>query len=90
VSTKSQAAGRSGRRVLFVVYAGIVGVAAAMGFVLGLINPQGLDPVLYGFIDLPPTPLGMAVFGIGTIGLGLGVLLAIVAFVAARFDDDAV
>jgi hypothetical protein len=32
----------------------------------------------------------MAVFGIGTIGLGLGVLLAIVAFVAARFDDDAV
>lgn len=76
--------------MLVVVYAGIVGVAATMGFVLGLINPEGLDPTLFGFVDLPPTPLGMAVFGIVTIGLGLGVLLGLVAYVAARFDDDAV
>ena len=77
----------SGRRVIYAVYAAVVSIAALMGFILGTINPEGLDPTLFFVIDLPPTPVGMVIFGVSTIGLGLGVLMLVVAYVADRFDD---
>jgi len=76
-----------GRRVVIVVYAGVLAVAALMGIVIGVVDPDGLDPTLLFLVDLPATPLGMAVFGVTTIGLALGVLLVAVAVVADRFDD---
>jgi hypothetical protein len=37
-------------------------------------------------VQLPASPLGMAAYGMITVALGLGVLLGVVAYVAARFD----
>ncbi|MCU4716572.1 DUF7520 family protein [Halapricum hydrolyticum] len=77
----------SGRRVIYIVYAAIVSIAALMGFILGTINPEGMDPTLFFVVDLPATPVGMVIFGVSTIGLGLGALLLLVAYVADRYDD---
>jgi hypothetical protein len=65
----------------------VLGVAATMGALLGYVNPEGMDPQLFFLIDLPATPLGMAVFGVVTVGVGLGLLLLAVRFVS-RYDDD--
>jgi hypothetical protein len=42
---------------------------------------------LFGFIQLPPTPVGMAVYGGVTIATLLGVLLLGVVYVSGRYDD---
>ncbi|QSG09701.1 putative membrane protein [Halapricum desulfuricans] len=76
--------------MIYAVYAAIVSIAALMGFVLGAINPEGMDPTLFFVVDLPATPVGMVIFGVSTVGVGLGVLLLLVAFVADRYDDAAV
>lgn len=85
----SASTARPGRRVIYVVYAVVVAIAGLMGFLIAVIRPEDLDPTLFGFIDLPPTPVGMVVFGVVTVGLGLGVLLIAVSIVADRLDDAA-
>ncbi|MUV88882.1 cox cluster protein [Halapricum sp. CBA1109] len=89
MSTQTSTVGWEGRRVVYAIYAGVVGIAALMGFVIGLIQPENLDPELFGVIQLPPTPVGMVVFGVVYVGLGVGILLLAVAVVADRFDDAA-
>jgi hypothetical protein len=81
---------RRGNRIVLVVYAIIVAVTGVMGFVIGTIRPQNLDPKLFAVIDLPPTPFGMALYGMVTIAVILGVLLLAVRYVAGRYDTDAV
>ncbi|MFB6182994.1 MAG: cox cluster protein [Haloarculaceae archaeon] len=78
----------SGRRVVLIVYATAVGVAAMLGLILGVARPVALDPVLFGVIQLPPTPLGMVAFGVVHVGVGLGVLLVAIHEVGKRFDRD--
>lgn len=78
---------RGGRRLVVTIYVVIVLLTAGIGFVLGTIAPQGLNPVLFGVIALPPTPLGTAVYGAVTIGVLLGVLLLGVVYVSERYDD---
>lgn len=85
--TESTASRWQGRRVLYIVYASVVSIAAAMGFIIGVIDPDGLNPVLFGVIDLPATPVGMVIFGVVYVSLGLGILMLAVEFVADRFDD---
>jgi len=80
----------SGRRVIYAIYAVIVSIAALLGFILGAINPEGMDPTLFFVIDLPATPVGMVIFGVSTIGVGLGALLLLVAHIADRYDDNAI
>nr|WP_245778625.1 hypothetical protein [Halomicrobium zhouii] len=58
-----------------------------MGFVLGTISPADLEPELFGVVALPPTPLGVALYGIVTVGVGLGILLALVVYVSNRYAD---
>lgn len=87
MSTPEPVRRRPGRRVVFGVYAVVVAIAGLMGFIIGIVNPDELDPRLFGFIDLPPTPVGMVIFGVVTVGLTLGVLLLAVSYVADRFDD---
>ncbi|MFB6191841.1 MAG: cox cluster protein [Haloarculaceae archaeon] len=77
----------AGRRLVVGLYLIVVAIAASIGLVLGLIAPQGLDPRLFGVIDLPPTPLGMAAYGGVTLAVVLGVLLVAVAYVSRRYDD---
>ncbi|QSG06658.1 putative membrane protein [Halapricum desulfuricans] len=76
--------------MIYAVYAAIVSIAGLLGFILGAINPEGMDPTLFFVVDLPATPVGMVIFGVSTVGVGLGVLLLLVAFVADRYDDAAV
>ncbi|WP_436927337.1 DUF7520 family protein [Halosimplex amylolyticum] len=79
----------AGPRVVMTVYLAVLGVAGAMGALLGYVNPEGMDPVLFFLVDLPATPLGMATFGVVTVGVGLGVLLLAVRYVS-QFDDNRV
>lgn len=79
----------AGPRVVLTVYLAVLGVAGTMGALLGYVNPEGMDPRLFFFIDLPATPLGMATFGVVTVGVVLGVLLLVVRYVS-QFDQDRV
>jgi len=77
----------AGPRVVVAVYLAVLAVAGTMGALLGYVNPEGMDPELFFLIDLPATPLGMATFGVVTVGVGLGVLLVAVSFVS-RYDES--
>lgn len=77
-----------GSRVVLVVYVAIVAIAGVMGYILGSIRPDGLDPELFFVVQLPPTPFGVALYGIVTIAVVLGVLLATVAFVSRRYAAE--
>lgn len=81
---------RAGRSLVLGVYLIIVLIATGLGFIIGVIAPQGLDPELFGVVQLQPTPAGTAVYGGTTIGILLGVLLMVVVFVSHRYDDDGV
>lgn len=75
-----------GRRVVLFLYLIVVAIAGLTGYLLGSIGPEGLRAVSFlGVVSLPPTPLGLALYGVLTLGLGLGVALVLVAYVADRY-----
>lgn len=76
-----------GRRIVVYLYVVVVAIAAGTGFLLGTIQPQGLDPELFGVVQLPPTPLGMALYGGLTLAVVLGVVLLAVRYVSRRYDQ---
>lgn len=78
---------REGRRVVIGIYVAVVAIAAVMGFAIGVIAPQGLDPELFGLVDFPRGPFGMAAYGAVTLAVILGVLLGLVQFVSRRYAD---
>jgi len=82
-----QVEGRSGWKIVVQLYVSIVVLAGIMGFILGSIRPEDLDPELFGFISLPPTPVGVALYGFITVGVGLGTLLGLVMYVSERADE---
>jgi hypothetical protein len=75
-----------GPRFVVLLYTLLVLVTGVFGYVIGLIRPDDLNPQLFMVIDLPPTPFGMAIYGMVTIGLILGVLLLAVRYVAREYD----
>lgn len=77
-----------GPRVVMAVYAAIVVIAGVMGFVLGTIRPKNLDPELFFVIQLPPTPVGVAIYGMVTVAVGFGILLGLVVYVSDRYDVE--
>lgn len=77
-----------GRSLVVGLYVFIVTFAGVVGVLLGAFGPDGMRPVhLFGVIEVQPTPLGLATYGIVTIGLFFGVLLSLIVFVANRYDD---
>ena len=82
-------AGTPGEKVVVAVYVIIVALAGVMGFVLGTIRPADLQPELFGVIALPPTPFGVALYGMLTVAVALGVFLGLVIYVSRRTDDEA-
>ncbi|MCO8246155.1 cox cluster protein [Haladaptatus sp. AB643] len=77
-----------GRSLVVSLYVLIVTFAGVVGVLLGAFGPDGMRPVhLFGVIELKPTPVELAIYGIVTIGLFLGILLSLVIFVAERYDD---
>ncbi|ADJ15703.1 hypothetical protein C497_11048 [Halalkalicoccus jeotgali B3] len=76
VSESATAGSRvSGHRVVVAIYVGLVVFAGIMGFLLGSIVEDLRSVALLGVIPIPPTPIGLAVYGSVTIALLLGVLL---------------
>lgn len=79
-------AGHSGRSVVLLVYAVVVAIAGLWGVLLGAVGPSNLRPVsLFFLIELPPTPLGLAIYGMGTLGVGLGIVLLLVRYASRHY-----
>ncbi|WP_435066492.1 DUF7520 family protein [Haloplanus sp. C73] len=78
---------RDGRRFVLLLYVLIVGLAGALGLVLGGLVFSGTGPELFFIIDLPGTALGYAIFGVVTVAIGLGVPLALVIYLSREIDD---
>lgn len=71
-----------------VLYVTVIAIAAGTGYFLGVFQPAGLDPRLFGVIQLPPTPLGMAAYGAITLAVVLGLFFGGVAAVSRYYVDD--
>lgn len=81
------AATLGGQRFVFILYGAVVSIAAIAGYIIGSFGIEGLDPKLFGLIQLPPTPIGTALYGAITMGTILGILLGVVVFVSERYAD---
>ncbi|MHB9286671.1 cox cluster protein [Halobacteriales archaeon Cl-PHB] len=90
VSADGQTADARGRlggeRVVVAIYLVLTVVTGGFGYVIGVIRPDALAPTLFFLVDLPPTPLGMAIYGMVTVGTILGLLLLLVRYVGREFD----
>lgn len=80
---------RDGRRFVLALYAIIVAIAGLLGFILGAFVPMGSAPNLFFVLTLPKTPLGFAVFGAVTVGVGLAVPLALVVYLSRNAETAA-
>ncbi|MFC6961807.1 DUF7520 family protein [Halocatena marina] len=76
-----------GRKFVMYLYVTIVGIAAMAGFTIGSFGIEGLDPELFGVIQLPPTAIGMAVYGAITIATLLGSIFLLMIFVSNRYAE---
>lgn len=88
--TEAEASVWGGKRFVLLVYAALVAVTGVFGYIIGLARPENLDPRLLGVVSLPPTPAGVALYGMVTVALVLGVLLLAVNYVSQRYDTAAV
>lgn len=80
-------AGRRGQNVVLLIYALVVAIAGLTGYLLGTIGPKALRPVkLFFLIEVQPTPLGLALYGMVTLGVGLGILLVAVRYASRRYE----
>ncbi len=77
----------NGRRFVLFLYVTIVVIAGVFGFVLGEVVDMGAAPRLFFLITLPPTGVGFAVYGVGTIAVVLGVPLSLVAALSRRAEE---
>lgn len=78
--------GLRGRRIVLLIYVVVVVIAGGTGYLLGSIGPEGLRPVsVLGLIAFPPTPVGLALYGMATLGGGLGFAIVLIAFVSRRY-----
>ncbi|WP_240318845.1 cox cluster protein [Halorussus rarus] len=74
-----------GRTFVVGFYLVVVAITGAVGAALGAAGPADLTAVkLLGLVEIAPTPLGLAVYGMVTVGLALGVPLALVVLVSRR------
>lgn len=76
-----------GPRLVLVLYALLVGVGLVGGALVGVSVEDLTAPHLFGLVALPPTPVGIGVYGGVTVAVALGVPLALVAYVSRRIDD---
>ena len=83
--------GFSGPRFVLVLYAGLVAVAGAAGFLTATFV-DSLEPPAYLFlVEFPATQVGFAAYGALTIATVLGIPLLFVVYVSQYIDDpDAV
>ncbi|MGM0604984.1 MAG: DUF7520 family protein [Halobacteriota archaeon] len=77
----------SGHRLILALYVGIVAFAGVMGYLLPFVVAEITPPRLFFLVELPATPIGLAVYGVVTIGAVLGVLLWLVTYVSEHVDE---
>lgn len=78
--------GLKGRRVVLLLYVIVVAIAGGTGYLLGSIGPDGLRSVsVLGLIAFPPTPVGLALYGMTALGVGLGLTIVLVSYVSRRY-----
>ena len=76
-----------GRFVVLIIYVAVVILAGGWGYLLGSLGIKSLRPVsLFFLFTLQPTPSGLAVYGMGTLGVGLGIILLLVNYVSQHYD----
>ena len=86
--TEEDAPGFGGHRVIVLLYVVVVSIAGLMGAVLGSIGLRDLEAVTaFGLVTFQPTPLGLALFGVVTVGTALGAVLLLVVAVSRRYAD---
>jgi hypothetical protein len=77
-----------GKWLILVLYAVVVSIAGLTGFLIGALGIRGLRPVTFlGLITFQPTAVGLAAYGVLTMGLGLGVMLGLVIYVSNNYVD---
>ncbi len=76
-----------GQRFVTGLYLAIVTIAGLAGAIIGSLGIEGTDPELFFLIQLPPTTLGMALYGAITIGTLLGVVLAVLIVVSNKYVE---
>lgn len=78
-----------GRRVIIALYVIVVAITGTMGAVIGSFGLRDAQPVsLLGIVTFQPTPVGLAAFGMVTVGALLGTILLLVVFVSRRYADE--
>lgn len=78
-----------GKRLVLLLYAVVVSIAGLTGFLIGGLGIRGLRQVTFlGLVTFQPTAVGLAAYGMLTMGLGLGVMLALVIYVSQNYVDD--
>lgn len=77
--------GLDGRRFVLGLYAALVGVTATMGAILSVVL-TGVETslTLFGFISLPPTAIGFALYGGLTVAVILGVPLLAMFYISEK------
>ena len=76
-----------GQQFITYFYLLMIAFAALAGYTIGSFGIKGTDPELFGLIQLPPTPVGMAAYGALTIATLLGVLFLLVVYVSNRYAE---
>ncbi|WP_276261259.1 DUF7520 family protein [Haloglomus litoreum] len=89
VAEEESVATLGGKRLILLLYAVVVSIAGLTGFLIGALGIRGLRPVTFlGLVTFQPTATGLAAYGVLTMGLGLGVMLALVVYVSSEYVDD--
>jgi hypothetical protein len=77
-----------GRSFVVAFYVLLVALTGVIGAVLGAVGRDLTAVSLLGLVELQPTPLGLALYGVVTVGLALGVPLLLVAYVSQLVDAE--
>ncbi|MFC6836192.1 DUF7520 family protein [Halomarina ordinaria] len=77
-----------GRTTVVILYLIVVAFAGGLGYILPIVRPGDWDPRLFGFLQLPGTSLGVALYGAITLAVVLGVVLFAIVYVSDRYADE--
>jgi hypothetical protein len=88
VTDADERSGFGGHRVIITLYVIVVAIAGTMGGVIGSLGLRDAEAVeAFGLVTFQPTALGLALFGMTTVGTILGVILLLVVVVSRRYAD---
>lgn len=78
--------GLRGSRLVLGLYAALVTVAGVAGYLTATFVDELRPPSFLFLVRLPPTKLGLALYGALTVGVVLGIPLLLIVYVSRRAD----